>query len=224
MEKILLQIYNFFKERQPALYFTFAAFFFVAGWFALQVKFEEDISKILPNDKKIEKLNQVFQNSKFMDKLAVTVFLKDTTAPVQPDSLVAYADALVENIQQKLSPFISKINYKVDDELAMELFGTVSDHLPVYLNDKDYAAIDSLIAPAKVKETLEQNFRTLTSPAGIAVKSMISKDPVGISFLGFKKVQQLQYDENFELHDNYIVTKDRKPMHSQPSARISGSI
>ena len=39
---------------------------------------------------------------------------------------------------------------------------------------------------------------------------MISKDPVGISFLGLKKIQQLQYDENFELYDNYIITKDQK--------------
>ena len=92
----------------------------------------------------------------------------------------------------------------------MELFGTISDHLPVYLNEKDYTEIDTLITPARVKETLEQNFRTLTSPAGIALKSMISKDPVGITFLGLKKLQQLQYDENFELYDNYVVTKDQK--------------
>lgn len=176
----------------------------------MQVKFEEDISKILPKDKKIEKLNEVFQNSKFMDKLAVTVSLKDTAATAEPDSLVTYADELVEHIQQKLTPFISKINYKVDDGLALELFGTISDYLPVYLNEKDYTAIDSLITPVKVKQTLEQNFRTLTSPAGIALKSMISKDPVGITFLGLKKLQHLQYDENFELYDNYIVTKDKR--------------
>ncbi len=210
MEKILLGIYSFFEKRRPALYITFFATFLLAGWFALQVKFEEDISKILPKDKKIEKLNSVFQNSKFMDKLAVTVSLKDTAAAVQPDSLVAYTDEFVNNIQKKLTPFITKINYKVDDGLALELFGTVSDHLPVYLNEKDYTQIDSLITPAKVKETLEQNFRTLTSPAGFALKSMISKDPVGITFLGLKKLQQLQYDENFELYDNYILTKDKK--------------
>jgi len=210
MEKILLHIYNYFKKHQPALYFTFTVIFLLTGWFAMQVKFEEDISKILPNDKKIEKLNRVFQNSRFMDKLVVTVSIKDTTSTAQPDSLIAFADGFVENIQEKLSPFISKINYKVDDGLALELFGTVSDHLPVYLNEKDYSAIDSLITPEKIKETLEQNFRTLTSPAGIALKSMISKDPVGITFLGLKKVQQLQYDENFELYDNYIITKDRR--------------
>ena len=210
MEKILLHIYHFYQKRRPALFITFAVFFLSALWFALQVTFEEDISKILPNDKKIEKLNAVFQNSKFMDKLAVTVSLKDTAAIAEPDSLVMYADALVESIEQKLTPFISKINYKVDDGLALELFETVSDYLPVYLNEKDYTEIDSLITPARVKESLEQNFRTLTSPSGFALKSMISKDPVGITFLGLKKLQQLQYDENFELYDNYILTKDRK--------------
>ncbi len=210
MEKILLHIYNFFEKRRLAFYITFAVSFLLAGWFAFQVKLEEDISKILPQDKKIEKLNEVFQNSKFMDKLVVMVSLKDESATAQPDSLVSFADDLVHDTWEKLFPFIRKINAKIDDEQSLELFGTISDHLPVYLNDKDYSEIDSLITPARLKQTLEQNFRTLTSPAGIALKSMISKDPVGISFLGLKKIQQLQYDENFELYDNYVVTKDMK--------------
>lgn len=176
----------------------------------MKLDYEEDISKILPKDKKIEKLNSVFQNSKFMDRLVITVSLKDSNAAAQPDSLIAFADVFVKNAQEKLSPFINKINYKVDDGLVLELFGTINDHLPVFLNDKDYTSIDTLIAPDKVKQTLEQNLRTLTSPVGFALKSMISKDPVGISFLGLKKLQQLQYDENFDLYDNCIITKDLK--------------
>jgi len=210
MKKILLHIYDFFEKQKAVLYGSFAVIFLLAAWFAWQIRFEEDISKILPKDKKIEKLNEVFQNSKFMDKLVVTVSLKDTAAEARPDSLIAYADELAANIEQRLSPYINKLNLKIDDELGLELFETISDHLPVYLNEKDYTEIDSLIQPAKVKETLEQDFRTLTSPAGYALKTMISKDPVGITFLGLKKLQQLQYDENFELYDNYIVTKDRK--------------
>lgn len=209
MKKILLHIYEFFEKRQTALYIVFGVIFLLAAWFASRVKFEEDISKILPKDKKIEKLNEVFQNSKFMDKLVVTVSLKDTSA-AQPDSLIAYTDELSENIEKTLTPYIGKLSVKVDDGLVLELFGSLSDHLPVYLNEKDYTEIDSLIQPAKVKETLEQDFRTLTSPAGFALKTMISKDPVGITFLGLKKLQQLQYDENFELYDNYILTRDKK--------------
>ena len=209
MEKILIQIYHFFEKRRLAFFIVLISSFLLLGYFAMQVRFEEDISRILPRDKKIEKLNQVFQNSKFMDRLVVTVSLKDTSA-ADPDSLVAYAGDLAKKLQEKLKSYIRKINDKVDDDLAMELFTTVSDHLPVYLDDKDYRSIDSLTTPEKIKETLEQDFRTLTSPAGIALKNMISNDPVGISFLGLKKLQQLQYDENFELYENYVVTKDQK--------------
>ncbi|MEI9910596.1 MAG: 1-acyl-sn-glycerol-3-phosphate acyltransferase [Bacteroidota bacterium] len=210
MRQILLNAYNFFEKHRTAFFATVAASFLLLGYFAMQVKFEEDISKILPQDKKIEKLNEVFQDSKFMDKLVVMLSLKDTSSPAQPDSLVAYAGVFAEKVKEQLSLYILKINDKTDDGLVMELFGTVSDHLPIYLDDKDYRAIDTLITPARVKETLEQNFRTLTSPAGIALKNMISNDPVGITFLGLKKLQQLQYDENFELYENYVVTKDQK--------------
>ncbi len=210
MEKILISIYNFFEKRRMVFFISLAVSFLLLGYFATRVKFEEDISKILPKDKKIDKLNEVFQNSKFMDKLVVTVSLKDTNAEAQPDSLVAFASAYVEKLQAMLSPFVKKINDKVDDNLATELFGSISNHLPIYLEDKDYKSIDTLITENKIKETLAQDFRTLTSPAGLALKTMIANDPVGITFLGLKKLQQLQYDENFELYENYVLTKDQK--------------
>ncbi|MES2774225.1 MAG: 1-acyl-sn-glycerol-3-phosphate acyltransferase [Bacteroidota bacterium] len=210
MEQLFIRIYNYFEKHRTVFFVILLASFVMLAYVAMQVKFEEDISKILPKDKKIEKLNEVFQNSKFMDKLVVTVSLKDTTTSAEPDSLVAYAAALVEKIQEKLPTYIRQVNDKVDDGLAMELFGTINEHLPIYLDEKDYRSIDSLITPGQLRSTLEQNFRTLTSPAGMALKSMISNDPVGISFLALKKLQQLQYDENFELYDNYVVTKDQK--------------
>lgn len=209
MENFFIGIFNYFQKHSLIFLICFAGCFVLAGYFALRLKFEEDISKVVPKDKKIEKLNQVFQNSKFLDKLVLTVSLKDTSV-AQPDSLVSFAESLVGRIKQQLTPYISKINDKVDDGLALELFSSIADHLPVYLNDKDYLTIDTLIQPAKVRETLTQNFRTLTSPAGIALKSMISKDPVGISFIAFRKLQQLQYDDNFILYDGYIITRDQK--------------
>ena len=210
MAKFFTSIYRYFEKHRTVFFITLTGCFLLAGYFAMQLKLEEDISKILPRDKKTDQLNQVFSNAKFLDKLVVTVSLKDSNTAAAPDSLVAFADGFVTAIQNKLSPYITKINYKVDDSLALGLFGTVSEHLPIYLNEQDYTSIDSLIAPAKVAATLGQNFRTLTSPAGFALKSMISNDPVGISFLGLKKMQQLQYDENFELYDSYVVTKDHQ--------------
>ncbi|MDB4901313.1 MAG: methyltransferase protein [Mucilaginibacter sp.] len=209
MEKSLLGIYSYFAKNRRPFYIIFAAAFLFITYFASRVKLEEDISKIIPKDKKIDKLNEIFQNSKFIDKLVIMVSLKDTTAE-KPDSLVAYADEFGTTVQKKLNHYIKKVNFKVDDEVALKLFETISQRLPIYLNDKDYLTIDTLITPEKVKASLQYDIRTLSSPTGIALKKIISNDPVGLSFIGLKKLQQLQYDKNFELYDGYVVTKDHK--------------
>jgi 1-acyl-sn-glycerol-3-phosphate acyltransferase len=212
MEKGLILIYHYFARNRAVFYTVFATCFLFMGYFASQVKFEEDISKVIPKDKKINKLNEVFQNSKFLDKLVIMVSFKDSTAIANPDSLVAFADEFAATIAAKFKPHIGKANFKVDDDVVMKLFGAISQRLPVYLTEKDYQTIDTLITPAKVKQTLQYDYRTLASPAGIALKSIISNDPVGISFIGLKKLQQLQYDKNFELYDNYVVTKDHQTL------------
>jgi 1-acyl-sn-glycerol-3-phosphate acyltransferase len=212
MEKGLILIYHYFARNRAVFYTVFATCFLFMGYFASQVKFEEDISKVIPKDKKINKLNEVFQNSKFLDKLVIMVSLKDSTAIANPDSLVAFADEFAATIEPKFKPYIGKASFKVDDDVVMKLFGAITQRLPVYLTEKDYQTIDSLITPAKVKQTLQYDYRTLASPAGIALKSIISNDPVGISFIGLKKLQQLQYDKNFELYDNYVVTKDHQTL------------
>lgn len=209
MEKLFAGIYHYFKKRKWQLYLLFSVFILGAAFFALRLKFEEDITKILPRDKKIDKLNYVFQHAKFMDKLVVMISLKDTTQSV-PDSLIAFGDAFTEQLQEKCAPYISGISYKVDDDIVMELFDVINAHLPVYLTMDDYRTIDSLISPQEIRRTLEQNIRTLSSPAGMALNTMISNDPVGISFIALKKLRQLQYDDTFELYDNAVLTKDHK--------------
>jgi len=209
MEKSLLSIYHYFARNRVICYVVFAACFVVFGYFASRLKFEEDISKVIPKDKKTEKLTEIFQDSKFVDRLVIMVSLKDT-ATTQPDSLVAFADEFAARAQDKLGPYIKKAAFKVDGEVVLNLFETISDRLPIYLTDGDYGTIDSLIKPETVKTTLQNDVRTLSSPAGIAQKKMISNDPVGISFIGLKKLEQLQYDKSFELYDDYVVTADHK--------------
>jgi 1-acyl-sn-glycerol-3-phosphate acyltransferase len=210
METFFIGIYNYFEKRRIVFYLVFFLSLLVTGWFAAHVKFEEDISKVLPKDKQIEKLNQVFQNSKFMDKLVVMISLKDSNAPAQPDSLVEFAGPYASAIRAKLGPLVGKLSDQVDDAIAMDLLNTITDHLPVYLDQADYQDIDSLITPATVAQSLRRDINTLNSPAGFGLKKIILRDPVGISFLGLKKLKQLQYDDNFELYDSYVMTKDHR--------------
>jgi 1-acyl-sn-glycerol-3-phosphate acyltransferase len=209
MEKIFLPLYNFFQKHRVAMYASLVLSFLCIGFFASKIKLEEDITAVLPKDAKTEKLQSVFQNSKFLDKLVIQVSAVDSST-AEPDSLVAFTERYVEKIQLQLAPYINHINDKVNDELLLDMFNNIQQQLPIYLNNADYRLIDSLTEPVQLQETLARNIQTLSSPAGLALKKMISNDPVGISFIALKKLQQLQYDENFDLYDGYVITKDKK--------------
>lgn len=210
MGSLFVAIYNFFEQRKFWLWCCTLLSFLLVGYFAAQIKLEEDITKILPQDKKLDKLQQVFQDSRFADKLIVTIFQKDTTQTAQPDSLTAYAADLAAQAGAQLSPYIKQIQSQAQDSMVMGLMQVIQQHLPIFLEEKDYVKIDSLLQPAKLQESLQYDYNTLISPAGLVLKKMIQADPVGISWIGIRKLQHLQVDDQYELYDNYVITKDHK--------------
>src|SRR5688500_9396385 len=98
MQNLFANIYQYFQRHPVAFYLVFFTTLAAAGFFATRVRFEEDISSILPKDEKIEKLTRVFNNSKFADRLVVTVSVKDTNDISSPDSLVAFAQVFSDEV------------------------------------------------------------------------------------------------------------------------------
>ncbi|WP_346236024.1 1-acyl-sn-glycerol-3-phosphate acyltransferase [Niabella insulamsoli] len=180
-------------------------------FFAFRVKFVENIYAIIPKDEKTEKLTQVFENSKFADKLVVMVSLKDSQQ-IDPGKLVAYADVFVEKLQQKAAPFIKNIRYKIDEQFTYALFESIQRHLPSFLTADDYKKIDTLLQPEALSKSLSRSSSILAIPAPTPIKQVVLKDPSGISFLALKKLQQLQYEDNFTLFQNHFVTRDKKTL------------
>lgn len=210
MASFFLHLYDFFRKRLVLFWVLFATTLGLLILGTSRIVLEEDITKFFPDDERVEKLNYVFQNSKFVERIVVMVSVKDSTTDAQPDSLEVFAEELSARMQRDLSPFIKQLTTQVDDEKVMGLFETIYEQLPVFMDDDDYQKLDSIRQPHNAANVLEANYRQLISPAGVVVKRIIVKDPLGFSFLALQKLQQLQYDENFELYDGYIVTKDRR--------------
>mgnify|MGYP001028650378 CR=1 FL=1 len=209
MQKIFTSIFDFFRKNKTALYCSFFSTLAVFIFFASRIKFVEDIYAILPKDHKTEKLTQIFENSKFADKLVVMASVKDTAA-TQPDSLVAYADAFAEALQHQASTYIKNLRYKIDEDFTYTLFETMQHHLPVFLTEDDYKKIDTLLQAPELTKSLARSSSILSIPGPAPIKNVVLNDPSGISFLALKKLQQLQYEDNFTLHNNHFVTRDKK--------------
>jgi uncharacterized protein len=210
MEQPFLKLYRFFNKNKGAFLLFFAAVCILIGVGASRITLEEDISRFFPDDRRVEKLNYIFRNSKLSDRVVMMVSVKDSATVAAPDSLVAYADQLVDSIKDNLEDHLLKVDAKVDDSRMVELLGTVQEHLPVYLEEKDYLLIDSLAQPEKARAVLLENYKQLLSPGGIVTKNVIIRDALGISFPVFDRLRYLQFDDNFQLYDNYIITRDNR--------------
>jgi 1-acyl-sn-glycerol-3-phosphate acyltransferase len=210
MVRFFLSLYDFFEKHRSIFWGVFLSLVVLLAVGASQIKIEEDITRFFPEDKRVENLNYVFQNSKFAEQLTVMVSVRDSAVLPQPDSLVVIADALIAHIDKNLKPYITKITSRVDDEKILKIVNTVYDYLPVFLDDRDYSQLDSLLKPENTRNAIRENYNQLVSPLGAGVKKIIIKDPLGFSFLALRKLNEIQYDENFELFDGYILTHDHR--------------
>lgn len=210
MAALFLLVFDFFKNRRKVFWFIFIGVVALISAGASRIHLEEDITKFFPDDPRMESLQDVFQHSKFVERIVVMVSIADSSTRPEPDTLVHVTEQLVDNFDARLKPFVRKVSSKVDDEKILKVFSAIHDNLPVFLNDDDYRHLDSLARPENIARVMEANYRQLISPSGIAMKRIIAEDPLGFSFLALRKLQYLQYDPNFELYDNYITTKDRR--------------
>ncbi len=210
MNKFFIGIYTFFSTRKPLLFATTLLLFLIFGFAAFQIDIEEDITKMLPDDPKLGKLNTAFKNWRFIDKMTVVISANDTSAVPEPDSLIAKADSLVNRVNAKLGEYVSEVQFRLDDDFFLKLYNNIQSDLPIYLQPGDYETIDSLIAPEKIKSTLEYNYKLLTSPAGMAMKKMIASDPVGLTMIPVSRIRDAQRNENFEIYQGCVFTKDKK--------------
>lgn len=210
MSGLFLLLYNFFKTRRLLLTLLVFAVVAISIFFIMKVRLQEDISKMMPRDSKIDQMNMVFQNSKFSDKIIIHLYLQDTTGNANPEALENYSDQLAASLQ-KLSPgMIKEITHKISDDFIFQVYNTFYDNLPLFLSAQDYAGMDSLISVAGIESALAKNYKTLISPASLVLKQFILKDPVGITSIALKKLQSLQIEENYEVENGYILTKDKK--------------
>ncbi|MFC2101292.1 MMPL family transporter, partial [Bacteroidota bacterium] len=211
MSQLFVSLYNFFKTRRIFFISIIMAVVLFAGYFSSKITFEEDISKMLPFDKNSGNMNLIKQNLALSDKLIINVSLSDTTATAAPEKLIAFTNKLIDTLQSEFfSSFIKEIQYEITDELINEVYSIIYENLPVFLDKEDYQKIDSLISEKEVNTSFEKNYKTLISPASIGLKRFILTDPVGINAIALKKLQSLQFDDNYEIYDGHIFTRNRK--------------
>ncbi|KMQ65892.1 glycerol acyltransferase [Chryseobacterium sp. FH2] len=178
----------------------------LCGFFASKINFEEDINQIIPKNEKSDLTAKVLKQLNFSDKIIVIIENKSKEDNFQ---LSETADAFLIQIEP-LQKYIGSIQGKINDNEISETFDFVNQNLPLFLDENDYKEIERKLQIDSIAKQVENNYISLASPTSLVTKDFIKKDPLGITFLGIKKLNALNISKDFKLEDNYIVTKNGK--------------
>ena len=175
MGKIFSSLFDFFAKRKIIFFLVLLLSSFLIGFYAFKINLEEDITKMMPTDERIERLNTIFTNSKFLDRLVVTVSLSDSFTDGNPLKLIETTDSIVAKLKHIDSSLIKEITFKLEDDAMANVYNTFINHLPIFLEEQDYETLNNLISEAQLDSTLEKNYKTLLSPASFILKKKHSK-------------------------------------------------
>lgn len=192
----------------------------VFGFFASKIKFEEDITKLIPTNDKADVTAKVLKQLNFADKTTVIFKLEKNGSQ---EDLKEMATAFSDSVAKTCKPFITGIQGKIDEENIQETIDFVYNNLPLFLEDKDYKAIQTKLQKDSIAATVQGNYKSIISPSGFITKDFILQDPLGISFIALKKLQQLNIGDDFTLDNGFVMTKDKKKLLLFITSDISSS-
>ena len=220
MHQYFYAIHLFVNRRKSLSVLLAVLMLLVFGFFASQIKFEEDITKLIPTNDKADATAKVLKQLNFADKTTVIFKLEKNGSA---DDLKEMAAQFSDSVSKSCKPYITGIQGKIDEENIQETIDFVYSNLPLFLDDKDYAGIQNKLQKDSIAATVQGNYKSIISPSGFITKDFILQDPLGISFIALKKLQQLNIGDDFTLDNGFVMTKDKKKLLLFITSDISSS-
>lgn len=177
------------------------------GFFASKLAFQENINQLIPTNDKSGVTSKVLDQVNFADKITIIISTKGNGSA---DNLTEYANVFIDSLDANCKPFVAKVQGKIEEENIQETFDFVYANLPLFLDQKDYEQIQNKLQKDSIANSVASDYKSIISPAGLVSKDFILRDPLGISFIALKKLQQLSVGDDFAIQNGFILSKDKK--------------
>ncbi|NND88840.1 MAG: glycerol acyltransferase, partial [Flavobacteriaceae bacterium] len=206
MDRFFLSIHGAFRANRWMSLWLLVMILSGLGYLASRISFEEDITKLIPANEDNKKLQRVLNSVNFTDKIIVNIQKQEGST----EALVETASMIMDSLNSLKGTYIKDIQGQIDEDRLGATLDFVYQHLPLFLNSADYDRIAQKIHPDSIDAITRSNYNTLISPSGIIAKKTILKDPLGLSFIGLEKLQDLGMGDDFVLKEGFILSKDEQ--------------
>jgi predicted RND superfamily exporter protein len=146
--------------------------------FGLQLKYEEDISRLLPSSSVESQL--AFSSIELKDKVYIQVTSADEK--LSPEVLCERTDEFIDLLFEKdsTSHFISNVLYKMEPEMALNALDFVLEHIPSFIDTSAYHDFEKAMEPEAVEKQMWVNYEQMMEDETGDITQAIAYDPLNL--------------------------------------------
>ncbi len=178
----MLSVYRYFKKRPAVFWCVLIISTALFAGLASQVKFEEDISKLLPvSDDYAQSAGLAFSDLKVKDKIFVQVHFAQADDKDDYGTLMDAMDLFIENavaLDSVDNDFDHEVLYMVDETDMLSAIDFVVEHVPSFVDEDMYVGMDTLFRRKYVAKCMRENLQLVND--GTLPVEMATTDPLGM--------------------------------------------
>lgn len=205
MIRFFLSVYDYFVRHRGQLFILLTLLVVSFLGLTSQIRFKEDISSFLPEDKENERINNAYRYVASANKITVYCAGVDSTDESK-DKQIEAIELLVSRLESLDTGYIKSLFYKVDPAQMSTISSFVVNNMPYFLDEPDYQRLDTLLTNEYIAGQIKNTKDVLLSPVGMIIKEAMLADPLRISNPLMRKLQDFQVGDQFKLYQDYVFT------------------
>ena len=229
MTKFFLSVYDYFSQRKGLLFTSLLLLVVLLAFFAYNIKFKEDISRFLPENKENERINNAYQYVALSNTITVYCIVSDNAkltidnAKLTIDSghsgvndgldpnydlAIEALDALAGRLQTRIEPdYIKSLFYSASPSEIFAVSSFIINNMPYFLDKDDYERVDSLLSRYAIAQKMNSNRDLLSSSAGMIMRDIILNDPLQMSGAMLSKLQNFRVGDH-KIYQDHLFSED----------------
>lgn len=184
------------------------ASFAVFAFFATRLSYKENLIDLLPKTEKAQKSAAAFSQLSVKDRIYVQLSAKDScSAEALANACDQFVDALLQ--EDSSTAYISNVLYKLQDEWMVNLMDYAMGHIPAFVPESAYEKFDSLLTPAALEQTMQENLLAISEDYSGNATTLICCDPAGLrnAALGSRREGPIKFG-SYSLRDGHLFSPD----------------
>ena len=199
----LLNILN--KGKTKVVFIGLFLLFFVWLIFGLtNLKLNQDITESLPKGESFKELNSFLKSSKLNNQLAFSL----ETNELDADEIELIAEKFTDSLNVSCSSFLNEVKY-YNETSEGDFYDYFYQNLNVFISETQLDTLKNRFSEENIRTAIQLDYNKIISPEGIFLKDYILKDPLSITPMVLKNLNNSS-NKDYTVENGITFSNDKK--------------